>query len=143
MTRTRSGAGNVNENRNQPHVVERVAVVAATPEPITMAGVRTMIQAMMAEQKEEMRQLLLNNRSEPSIPVEQPELNEGQSEEGNNSGTIGQANPPIVRRNNHDGGNDGRGCKYKDFMASKPPCHSRSPAPVQFMDWISEMETLF
>ena len=42
MARTRSGVGNANENRNQqpqPPVIEQAPVIAATPEPITMAGV--------------------------------------------------------------------------------------------------------
>ena len=47
MERTRSGAGNANENRNQPPVIERVAVIAAAPEPITMADVQMMIQTML------------------------------------------------------------------------------------------------
>ena len=50
MARTRSGAGNANRNQQpQPQVVEQVPIVGAAPEPITMAGVRTMIQTMLAE----------------------------------------------------------------------------------------------
>ena len=75
--------------------------------------------------------------------AEEPEENGGQYEGENFSGIIGQVEQPVVRRNNQYGGNDGRGCKYKDFMASKPPCLSGSPTPVQVMDWISEMETMF
>ena len=77
MARTRSGAGNANRNQQpQPQVVEQVPIVGAAPEPITMAGVRTMIQTMLAEQREELRQMLLNDRDEPSVPVEQRELND-------------------------------------------------------------------
>ena len=143
MVRTRSGVGNADENRNQIPVIEQIPVVAAAPEPMTMAGVQVMIQAMLNNQMEETRRLIRQNREELSIQVEEPEVNGGQSEGGNYSGTVGQANPPIVRQNNQDGGNDGRGCKYKDFMASKPPCLSGSPTPVQVMDWISELETMF
>ena len=92
---------------------------------------------------EETRRLLQQNREERTVPIEQPELNDGQSEGRNYSGTVGQDNPPIVRRNDQDRGNDGRRCKYKDFMASKPPCLSGSPTPVEVMDWISEMATMF
>ena len=52
MTRTRSGAGNVNENRNQPPMIEQVVVAAAPPEPMTMAGVQLMIQTMLDHQME-------------------------------------------------------------------------------------------
>ena len=103
MEKTRSGAGNANRNQQpQPQVMEQVSVAEAAPTPITMAGVQAMIQAMMADQREEMRQLLLNNRSAPSMPVEQPELNEGQSEEGNYSRSVGLYDPLVVRRNNQE-----------------------------------------
>ena len=48
-------------------MVEQVPIVEVAPEPITMARVRAMIQKMMAGQREEMRQLLLNNMGEPSV----------------------------------------------------------------------------
>ena len=68
MARTRSGAGNANRNKQpQSQVVEQVPIAEAAPEPITMARVRAMIQKMMAGQREEMRQLLLNNMGEPSV----------------------------------------------------------------------------
>ncbi|XP_052622666.1 glycine-rich protein 2-like [Lactuca sativa] len=78
-----------------------------------MAGVK----AMMVKQREEMRQLLLNNKSEPSIPVKQPELNDDQSEEGNYSRSVGQTEPLVVRRNNHEDGVERNGCKMllKEF----------------------------
>ena len=78
---------------------------------------------------EETRRLIRQNHEELSIQVEEPEVNGGQSEGGNYSGTVGQANPPIVCQNNQDRGNDGRGCKYKDFMGSKPPCKSWTGSP--------------
>ena len=58
MVRTRSGVGNTDENRNQPPVIEQIPVVAAAPEPITMAGVQMMIQTMLDRQIEETRCLL-------------------------------------------------------------------------------------
>lgn len=58
MVRTKSGVGNVNKDRNQPPVIERVSVVVATPEPITMAGVQLIIQTMLDRQMEETRRLL-------------------------------------------------------------------------------------
>ena len=67
MVRTRSGVGNAAENRNQPPVIEQVPVVAASPEPITMAGVQAMIQAMLDHQMEETRCLLQQNREEATI----------------------------------------------------------------------------
>ena len=85
MVRTRSGVGNADENRNQLLVIEQAPIVAATPEPITMAGVQAMIRTMLAEQRDEMRQMLHDNRDEPIIPIEEPELIPEQSEEGNNS----------------------------------------------------------
>ena len=32
---------------------------------------------------------------------------------------------------------------YKNFLGAKPPSLSRSPKPVEIMDWISEMEMVF
>ena len=52
-----------------------------------------MIQTMMDEQREEMRQMLRNNRNEPTTPIMQPDLNEKQSEEGNYSRIVSQAEP--------------------------------------------------
>ena len=143
MVRTRSGVGNADENRNQPPVIEPIPVVAAAPEPITMAGVQLMIQTMLDRQMDETRRLLQQNREELSIRVEEPELNEGHSEGGNFSGSIGQANPPIVRQDNHEGRNDGMGCKYKDFLTCKPSTFNGKEDPIGVMDWISEMELAF
>ena len=72
MVRTRSGVGNADEDMNQPLVIEQVPVVAATPEPITMAGVQLMIQTMLDRQMDETRRLLQQNREELSIRVEEP-----------------------------------------------------------------------
>ena len=58
MVRTRSGVGNADENRNQPPMIEQIPVVAAAPEPITMAGVQLMIQTMLDRQIDETRRLL-------------------------------------------------------------------------------------
>ena len=81
MARTRSGAGNANGNRNQPPVIQQIPVVVEdVPEPITMAGVQAMIRAMMADQREEMRQMLHGSYDEPTMTVEQPELKDRQSE---------------------------------------------------------------
>ena len=92
MARTRSGVRNANGNRNQqPLVIEQIdVVVEATPKPITMAGVQAMIRAMLAEQREEMRWMLHENRDEPTMPIEQPELIPEQSEEGNYSRPVTQ-----------------------------------------------------
>ena len=58
--------------------MEQVPMAGATPEPITMAGVQAMIQTMMTEQREEMRQILLiygGLRSELSNrPIEEMSL---------------------------------------------------------------------
>ena len=32
---------------------------------------------------------------------------------------------------------------YKDFMTAKPPSISGNPTPVQVMEWISKIETVF
>ena len=58
MVRTRSGVGNADENRNQPPVIEQIPVVAAAPEPITMAGVQMMIHTMLDGQMDDTRRLL-------------------------------------------------------------------------------------
>ncbi|XP_052621814.1 DNA-directed RNA polymerase subunit beta-like [Lactuca sativa] len=79
MVKTRSVVGNTDENRNQPPMIERVPVVAAAPEPMTIAKVQTMIQMMLDRQMEETRRLVQQNREEPSMPIEQPELNEGKA----------------------------------------------------------------
>ncbi|KAL7592061.1 hypothetical protein Lser_V15G34861 [Lactuca serriola] len=79
MVRTRSVVGNTDENRNQPPMIERVPVVAAAPEPMTIARVQVMIQMMLDRQMEETRCLVQQNREEPSMPIEQPELNEGKA----------------------------------------------------------------
>ena len=52
MVRTRSGVGNADENRNQPLVIEQIPVVAAAPEPMTIARVQLMIQTMLNRQME-------------------------------------------------------------------------------------------
>ena len=112
MAITQSENGNGNRNQQpQPHVIEQVPIVAAAPDPITMVGVQVMIQMMLDRQMEETRRLLLQDRDEPTMPVKQPELNDGQSEGGNYNGTVGQANPPIVRRNNQDDGDERNGRK--------------------------------
>ena len=108
-----------------------------------MAGVQLMIQTMLDRQMDETRRLLRQNREELSMPIEQPELNEEHSEGGNFIGAVGQANPPLVRQNNHDGGIDGLGCKYKDFLTCKPSTFTGKEDPIGVMDWISEMELAF
>ena len=143
MVRTRSGVGNADENRNQPPVIEQIPVVAAAPEPITMAAVQAMIRAMLAEQREEMRQMLHNNRDEPIIPIEEPELIPEQSEEGNNSRMVSQVGTQEERRNDPERRNNKDGRMYKNFLGAKPPSLSGSPKPVEIMDWISEMEMVF
>ena len=60
--------------------------------------------------------MIQQNREETTIQIEQPELNEGQTEEENYSGTVGQADPPVIRRNNQDDEVERNGCKYKDFL---------------------------
>ena len=81
-------------------MIERVPVVVEAPEPMIMARVQAMILTMLDCQMEETRCLLQQNREEPSMSIEQPELNEGHSEGGNFDATVGQANPPIVRQIN-------------------------------------------
>jgi len=143
MARTRSGNVNANGNRDQPPAIEQIPVVVAAAEPITMAGVQAMIQAMLDRQMEETRRLLQQNREEATIQIEQPELNEGQTEEGNYSGTVGQVNPPIVRQNNQDDEVERNGCKYKDFLTCKPSTFTGKEDPIGVMDWILEMELAF
>ena len=70
MARTCSEFGNANGNINQPPVIERIPVVVAAPEPITLAGVQAMIQMMLDRQMEETRRLLQQNQEEATIPIE-------------------------------------------------------------------------
>ena len=133
----------MNEDRNQPPMVEQAPVVAAAPEPMTMAGVQAMIQMMLDRQMEETRRLLQHNREEVSLQVEEPEVNRGHSEGGDYSGTVEQAEPPVVERNDpkREINRDGR--MYKNFLGAKPPSLYGSPKPVEIMDWISKMEMVF
>lgn len=80
---------------------------------------------------------------EPTAPVAQPKLNEEQSEEGSYNRTVYQAKQRRVRKNNPDKEIERNGCKYKDFMDSKPPSLYGSPTPVEFMEKISKMEMVF
>ena len=70
MERTRSGNVNANGNINQPSVIEQIPVMKAAAEPVTMAGVQAMIQAMLDRQMEETRRLLQQNREEANIHIE-------------------------------------------------------------------------
>ena len=54
-----------------------------------------MIWAMIAEQREVIRQMFLNT-DEPTVPIIQPELNIEQSEEENDSSTVSQVEPRVV-----------------------------------------------
>ena len=58
-------------------MIEQVPVVAAAPEPMTMAGVQAMMQMMLDRQMEDTRRLLQQHREETTMPIEQPELNNG------------------------------------------------------------------
>lgn len=46
----------------------------------------------------------------------------------------------MVRRNQPDGGNNGHGRKYKDYIASKPPSPFGTLTPLEIRDQIYEME---
>ena len=134
MARTHSGNVNANRNRDQPSVIEQIPVVVAAAEPIMIGGVQAMIQAMLDRQMEETRLLLQQTREELTMPIEQPELNEGQSEEGNYSGTVGQADAPVIRRINQDDGVERNGCKYKDFLTCKLSTFTGKEDPIGVMD---------
>lgn len=144
MARTRSGNVNTNGDRNQPPVVQQILVVEeVAPEPVTMAGVQAMIQAMLAEQREEMRRMLHENRDEPTIHVEPTEPVPEQSEEGNYSRQVSQVGTQGERRDVLEGRNNKDGRMYKNFLGAKPPSLSGCPKPIEIMDWISEMEMVF
>ena len=87
--------------------------------------------------------MFLNNRYEPTIPVVQLEMDEELSEEGNYNHMVSQAEPRVVRRNDPDIEIDRDGSMYNKFLGAKPPSLSRSPKPVEIMDWIFEMEMVF
>ena len=87
--------------------------------------------------------MLHDNRDEPIIPIEEPELIPEQSKEWNNSRIMSQVGTQGERRNNPKRRNNKDGRMYKNFLGAKPPSLSGSPTPVQVMDWISEMETMF
>ena len=98
---------------------------------------------MLAEQREEMRRMLHENRDEPTMPIEQPELIPEQSEEGNYSRPISQVGTHGERRHGLERGNEKDGRMYKNFFGAKPPSLSRSTKPIKIMDWVSEMEMVF
>ena len=111
-------------------MIERSPKEVPVVEHVTM----TILRALLAEQRQEMRQLIRENGIEPTMPIEKPDLNMKQSKEGNYSMTISQAEPQVVRRDNPERkneGNDGCKCKYKDFMGAKPPNLSGIPKPVE------------
>ena len=141
MERTRSGNVNANGGRNQPPVVQQILVVEeVAPEPVTMAGVQAMIQAMLAEQREELRRMLHENRDEPIIHVEPTEPVPEPSEEGNYSRQVSQVGTQGEQRDGPEGRNNKDGWMYKNFLGAKPPSLSGSPKSAEVMDWISEME---
>ena len=144
MARTRSGNMNANGNRDQPPVIQKIPVVVeVTPEPITMAGVQAMMRAMLAEQREEMRRMMQENRDEATVPIVQQEPILEQSEEGNYSRSVGQADPPVNRRNGQDDVVERNRCKYKDFLTCKRSTFIGKEDPIGVMDWISKMEVSF
>lgn len=143
MVRTHKGLGNANGNQQlEPQVIECAPKEVPVAEPVTMATLR----ALLVEQKEEMGQLICENGREHTTPVEQADLNIEQFEEGNYTRIVSQVELQVVRRINPKGGNegnDGHGCKYKDFIVAKPPNLCENPTHVQFMNWISKMEMVF
>ena len=78
MARTQSRFRNANGNVNQCPVIEHAPEVTTAPEPITVVAVQAMIRDMMAEQREDMRQMFVD-RDEPTLPIVQHELNIEQS----------------------------------------------------------------
>lgn len=54
------------------------------------------------------------------MPIVQPKLKEGQSEEGDYNVTVSQAEPKMFWWNNQDEVADRNVCKYKNFMTCKP-----------------------
>lgn len=83
------------------------------------------------------------NRKEPTVPIVQPELNEGHSEEGDYSRTMSQVEPQMFRGNNTDEGVDKNGCKYKKFMTCKTSYFRGKEEPIGVIDWISKMDQTF
>ena len=74
MVMTHSGLENDNKSCwPEPQAIEHAPKAISVVERVIMEMLRT----MFAEQKEEMRQLIRENRREPTVPVEQLELNEG------------------------------------------------------------------
>lgn len=83
------------------------------------------------------------NMDEPIVPIVQPDLIVERSEEGNYSHIVSQVEPPVARRNVPERGIDRDRCMYNNFLGAKPPSLSRSPNPIEIMDWISKMEMVF
>lgn len=63
-------------------MIESAIEVVPAAKPITIKGVQAMIWAILTEQMEETRQLLLDNKREFTAPVNELVLNEGPSKEG-------------------------------------------------------------
>ena len=95
MVITRSRLGNVDQNP-EPHVLEHSPEAVPVVKPVTMEGVQEMIWARMAKQREEMRQMLCDNRDAPTKSIMQPDLNTEQSKEENYSRSFSQAEPCVI-----------------------------------------------
>ena len=82
--------------------------------------------------------MVINNLSPMQSSMNQGKclhnLNEEKSEEENYSRTVSQGEPRVVRRNQPNERDDRSGCKYKDFMESKPSSLFGIPTLVEVMD---------
>ena len=97
MVRTHSGLGNGNGNQqSDPPVVEHVHGAIPVVKPVIME----MLKVLLAEQREEMRQLIQEIGRQPTMSVIRHELNEEQYKEGNYIRTVSRLEPQVVRRNN-------------------------------------------
>lgn len=78
MVRTCSGLENDNGNQPEPKcMIEHALGVVPTVEPITMAGVQFLIEAMLAEKMKETRQLFQGKRREVTALILEHVLDEG------------------------------------------------------------------
>lgn len=115
--RMRSGLGNdigVQEPKPQPqHMDRHVLAVIPITKPVMIAGVEAMIQVMLAKHTKSIRQLIQENRKEPTTPVLEPMLNKGQPEEEGYSRNVESSR---VRKDDTKKEVDRYGCKYGDFI---------------------------
>ena len=134
MSTTRGGAGII---REATPVLQSISEV----EPVTREEILDMMQSLLAQQREEMRQLLEQHATAQRPPQMNPVVNpEVLAEETRQEHASESANNGV-HQGNLEANNDW--CKYKDFKICRPSTFHGVNDPVKVTDWIFEMEMAF